>query len=119
MNADAFRHLYDYHFSENRKIWDEYVAPLPFETYKQEAAYSHGSVRNQLIHLVNTDEAWFSGLRRVDRPQPIAPTDFDGRPILRARWDNVEQHMRDYLGRLRDEMLDEKPFEDEEDANLY
>jgi uncharacterized damage-inducible protein DinB len=22
MNADAFRHFYDYHFAENRKIWD-------------------------------------------------------------------------------------------------
>lgn len=55
----------------------------------------------------------------MDRPQPIAPTDFDARPILRARWDNVEQHMRDYLGRLRDEMLFEKPFADEEDGNLY
>ena len=22
MNADAFRHFYDYHFAENRRIWD-------------------------------------------------------------------------------------------------
>ena len=28
MNADAFRHFYDYHIAENRKIWDSYVTPL-------------------------------------------------------------------------------------------
>jgi hypothetical protein len=25
MNADAFRHFYDYHFAENHKLWDRYV----------------------------------------------------------------------------------------------
>ena len=28
MNADSFRYFYDYHFAENRKIWDEYITPL-------------------------------------------------------------------------------------------
>lgn len=28
MNADAFRQFYDYHFSENRKIWDSFVYVL-------------------------------------------------------------------------------------------
>lgn len=28
MNANAFRHFYDYHFTENRKIWDSYVMTL-------------------------------------------------------------------------------------------
>ncbi len=29
MNADTFRHLYEYHFTINRKIWDRCVEPLP------------------------------------------------------------------------------------------
>jgi len=29
MNANAIRHFYDYHFTENRKIWDSYITPLP------------------------------------------------------------------------------------------
>jgi uncharacterized damage-inducible protein DinB len=28
MNADAFRHFYEYHFAQNRKIWDAYITPL-------------------------------------------------------------------------------------------
>ena len=38
--------------------------------------------------------------------------------IIRARWDTVEQNMRDYLANLRDEQLFEKPFADGEDKDL-
>jgi uncharacterized damage-inducible protein DinB len=53
MNANAFRHFYNYHFSENRKIWDSYVMPLSPEQFTQDAAYSHGSVLAQLLRLLN------------------------------------------------------------------
>lgn len=66
MNADAFRHLYNYHFSENRKIWDTYITPLSDEQFTQNPSYSHGSVRNQIVHLMSVDDAWFSGLRGVE-----------------------------------------------------
>jgi uncharacterized damage-inducible protein DinB len=56
MNADAFRHLYDYHFAENRKIWDAYITPLSQEQFTQAVSYSHGSVRNQIVHLMEVDE---------------------------------------------------------------
>ena len=35
MNANAFRHFYDYHFAENRKIWDRYVTLLSHERFTQ------------------------------------------------------------------------------------
>ena len=28
MNADAFRHFYNYHFAENRKVWEHVAARL-------------------------------------------------------------------------------------------
>ena len=118
MNANAFRHFYDYHFNENRSIWDSYITPLSYEQFTQAADYSHGSVRDQIIHLMNVDEAWFTGLRSVEFPEPYKPADGDDRQIIRARWDNVEQNMRDYLANLQDERLFEKPFTDEEDKDL-
>jgi hypothetical protein len=86
MNANAFRHFYDYHFAENRKIWDSYVIPLSQEQFTQDVGYSHGSVRNQIVHLMEVDNAWFSGLRGVGFPEPLNPTDFDDRKIIRAHW---------------------------------
>lgn len=118
MNADAFRHFYNYHFAENRKIWDSHVMSLSQDQFTRSVAYSIGSVRNQVVHLMNVDEAWFSGLRGVENPQSPNPADMEDRKIIRARWDRVEQEMRDYLATLRDEMLFQKPFADGEDKDL-
>jgi uncharacterized damage-inducible protein DinB len=118
MNADAFRHFYEYHFTENRKIWDAYVSPLTRELFTQDVNYSHGSVRDQVVHLMSVDDTWFSGLRGVEIPESLDPADSDDRGLIRAHWDKVEQRMRDYLVALRDEMLFEKPFADGEDKDL-
>ncbi|MFZ0532005.1 MAG: DinB family protein [Anaerolineales bacterium] len=118
MNANAFHQLYDYHFHENRKIWDTYITSLSHEQFTQNMDYSQGSVRNQIVHLMSVDDTWFSGLRGVEIPESLNPANFDNRKIIRAYWDNVEQNMRDYLAKLRDDMLFEKPFADGEDKDL-
>jgi uncharacterized damage-inducible protein DinB len=119
MNANAFRHFYDYHFTENRVIWDRYVTQLSPEQFTQAADYSHGSVRDQIVHLINAENIWFSELRGIEPSEPLPPATFDERNIIRAHWDSVEQQMRDYLAELRDEMLFEQPIvEPEEDQVL-
>jgi uncharacterized damage-inducible protein DinB len=118
MNADAFRHFYNYHFSENRNLWDTYVASLSDEQFTQNVGYSHGSVRNQILHLMNVDDAWFSGLRGVEVPESPDPAGFEDRNSIRVEWDAVEHRMRDYLADLRDDMLLKKPFTEGEDKDL-
>ena len=118
MNANAFRHFYDYHFTENRKIWDRYVMPLSHEQFTQPVAYSHGSVRDQIVHLMSADDTWFSELRGVEPSEPFPPADFDDRKSLRAHWDKVEQNMRAYLAELRDDMLLDKPIEEPEEDKV-
>ena len=118
MNADAFRHFYEYHFAENRKIWDSYITPLSHEQFTQDVDYSHGSVRNQILHLMSADDAWFSELRGVEIPEPLDPANFDDRQMIRAHWDNIEQNMRGYLAELRGDMLFDKPFPAGEDQDL-
>ena len=118
MNADAFRHFYDYHFSENRKVWD-CVTQLTAEQFTQPADYSRGSVRDQILHLIDCDDVWFSELRGGQPSEPFPPANFDDRESIRAHWEKVEKTMRSYLADLRDEMLFEKPIkEPEEDRDL-
>lgn len=112
MNANAIRHFYNYHFSENRKIWDTYIMPLSDEQFRQDLDYSHGSVREQVIHLMSVDDAWFSDLRGV--PGLPDPAELPNRAAIRAHWDNVEQNMRDYLAALQDDMLSTKPLSGED-----
>jgi uncharacterized damage-inducible protein DinB len=118
MNADAFRHFYNYHFAENRKIWDNHIISLSEAQFNQEIGYSHGSIRNQIIHLINVDHGWFSGLCGEEDPQPLDSAIKDNREIIRACWDDVERHMRQYLAQLRDDMLFKKPFAGGEDKDL-
>ena len=76
-------------------------------------------MRDQIVHLMNVDEVWFAELRGVDIQEQIEPGAVDDRESIRARWDSVEQSMRDYLAGLRDELLFEKPItEPEEDKDL-
>jgi uncharacterized damage-inducible protein DinB len=112
MNANAFRHFYDYHFAENRKIWDRYVSQLSHEQFIQPAVYSHGSVRDQLVHLMQVDEAWFGDLGAETHESPTPG--FQDRESIRAHWDRVEQSMRAYLANLRDDMLFDQPLQGED-----
>jgi uncharacterized damage-inducible protein DinB len=118
MNANAFRHFYDYHFTENRKMLDSYITSLSHEQFTQNMDYSHGSVRDQIVHLMSVDNTWFCGLRGLEIPEPLNPADFEEYKIIRSHWDMVEQNMRAYLAKLRDDMLFEKPFTDGEDKEL-
>lgn len=118
MNADAFRHLYNYHFHENRKLWDSCVTSLSHEQFTQSTTYSHGSVRDQIVHIISADDTWFSQLRGTADSTSFPLVDFDDRELIRAHWDTVEQMMRDYLQNLRDDMLFTKPFPDHEEDHV-
>jgi uncharacterized damage-inducible protein DinB len=119
MNADAFRHFYNYHFAENRKVW-EHVASLTFEQFTQPVDYSRGSVRDQLVHLLDAEDMWFSELRGAQPLEPLPETvTADDRIAIRAHWDKVEGNIHAYLASLHDEQLFSKPITDpDEDKNL-
>jgi uncharacterized damage-inducible protein DinB len=112
MNADSFRHLYDYHFAANRKIWDTHIVHLTDQQFREPVKYSVGSVRNQVVHMLNIDDRWFSGLRGMEVPGFLNPAHFARREKIRAMWDDVEGHMREYLAQLTDDALFTPPFED-------
>jgi uncharacterized damage-inducible protein DinB len=119
MNASAFRHFYDYHFTENRTIWDRYITQLSYEQFTQPVSYSLGSVRDQIVHLMSVEEIWFSELRGVEPAEPLPPATVDDRTTIRAHWDSVEQSVRAYLAALPDDRLFAKPIQEpEEDRNL-
>lgn len=118
MNADAFRHFYNYHFAENRKVL-EHVASLTFEQFTQKVDYSRGSVREQLVHLIDAEDVWFSELRGVEPADPLPDTgEIDDRDAIRAFLDTVEKNSRAYLDELQDELLFTKPIKEPEEDQI-
>lgn len=119
MNADAFRHFYNYHLSENRKLWDRYVTSLSQEQFTEPSPYSRGSVRDQILHLIDAEDVWISELAGVQPSEPLSAGEGDDRTAIRAYWDGVETKIRGYLSELKDDMLFSKPIrEPEEDKDL-
>ena len=114
MDIKAFRHYFEYHFSENRNLWDKLITGLSDEQFTREADYSHGSIRSQLVHLMSVDDTWFRGLQGRDIPEPLGPKDFPDRETLRRHWDGIEQNMRTYLANLHDRDLVKNPLEGED-----
>jgi uncharacterized damage-inducible protein DinB len=67
---------------------------------------------------MGADELWFSELRGVQPPEPLPPAGVDDRGIIRVRWDDIEQSMRDYLKDLRDDMLLSRPIEEPDEDKV-
>jgi uncharacterized damage-inducible protein DinB len=118
LNSNAFRHFYNYHFAMNRFLWDEYIASLSNEQFNQASSYSHGSVRSQILHLIDVDALWFMEVQGEEPHDLPDPDSLTGRAAIRHYWDSVEQNMRVYLDHLSDDQLMEKPCPGE-DSNLY
>ncbi|MCU0499833.1 MAG: DinB family protein [Anaerolineae bacterium] len=118
MNAESFRQLYDYHFSENRRLWDAYVMRLSPEQWTQPIAYSNGSIANHLVHLAEVEDSWFSELRGLTESSHPFPDGITDRDQIRAQWDKVEETIRAYLADLRDDQLFTQPIVFEEDQQL-
>lgn len=105
MDANNFRHLFEYHFTRNRELWEHCIATLSPEQFTQELGYSIGSLRNQCVHLLNIDERWFSGLRGAEVPDFADPQHYPDFASVRSKWDAVEADMRAYLAELQDPAL--------------
>ena len=107
MHAEQFRELYLYHFAINQKLWDELISPLSEEQFTQDLAYSVGSVRNQLVHSLETELRWFSGLQNLPLPPYSDPESYPDKDNVRALNDQIKEFVETYLSRLDDDTLNE------------
>lgn len=111
MTADAFRHLFDYHFRANNRLWTECVLSLNDAQFTEQVDYGIGSIRNHVVHQFNVDDRWFSGLRGEEVPGFVNPVHYYKRDVIQAERERVEAKARDYLAGLTDDMLLAKPFD--------
>ena len=109
MQADQFRQLFRYHFAINQKIWDEAVSQLSDEQFTQTLPYSVGSIRNQLVHMAETELRWFSGLQELPPPPYSNPNLFPSKHQVQTLSDKAKSMIDTYLEELSDSALDD-PF---------
>jgi uncharacterized damage-inducible protein DinB len=105
---EVFRALYAYDRALWARVWES-VETLTEAQYLADIPYSHGSVRNQMLHVMRTYHRWLRGVQGLPdaRAWTPDPATFHTREALRAAWDEAAQGWADYLETLNDGVLDE------------
>lgn len=112
----VFRHLFHYHFSENKRIL-ELVKKLDRQQLHAEFKYSIGSIMNHVQHLVYVDDGWLSDIADlvplIDDPKELT---------LEALMDftmELEKRTFTFLSEQTDDDFFQKPIRDGEDKELF
>jgi len=104
MNVETIQMLYDYNYYAHDLVWG-CVLKLSEEQYRQPQTYSVGSIHQQVVHMMSAEYIWFSRLNGTSPSRMFDSSDFSTRDDVKARWDEVEQLVRSYIGQLTDDML--------------
>ncbi len=106
MTVEHLRILCDYNYWAHRQVWD-CIMQLDEEQFTRDLAFSHGSVYEQVVHVVAVERLWLSRLNGISPKTWWTASDLPTREVIRARWDEVEADVRAYVDGLRDSDLDE------------
>lgn len=99
--------LYDYHFTLNRRLWEQGISRLTDEEFVRPLDYSVGSVRNQIVHMMSVDQRWFARLMQQDVPPSMNYDDFPDQKSVRKAWDAIEASMQTYVNSVSEGDLSE------------
>ncbi len=106
MKIVELQYLYTYNYWARDRILEN-VAKLSLEQFSQESNYSHGSIRNTLVHILSAE--WLWRVRCQEHISPghfLAATDFPSPDSIVQAWAQEQDKMLSYLGTLRSEDLD-------------
>lgn len=99
--VEVVRAMMDYNYTLHRRVWDS-IAALSDEQFTLSVPYSHGSIRDQMVHLATTDGRWLRGLQ--EQPDARAyrhnPADYPTRDSARALCDDVAAEVMAYVNTL-------------------
>ena len=75
LSIEIIRAMVTYHYALFRRVWDTSIMTLTDEQFTTEIPYSHGSIRNHMVHLAAVDRGWMLGMQedpnaRANRPHP-------------------------------------------------
>lgn len=99
-----------YNKALNKKLWGS-VMELTQAQFLQELPYSHGSVRDQMVHLAVVEERWLAGLKNdpAARRRTRDPQDFSTPESVYKLWEEIAQEVDAYVDSLTREDLEARP----------
>lgn len=108
--AELIRALIDYDHTLWRRVWES-IQTLPEEAFTREVPYSHGSLRNQMVHVAAAQARWLRGLQgdaeaRSFRPRP---EDYPTREQAAALWERTSADLAAYAASASEADLEANP----------
>jgi len=105
MNVEDFRNLYEFNSWANRRTLDA-VEPLSDEQFTRDLGSSFRSVRDTLVHICLVEFIWLERWHGRSPSSYQPNSDFPTLASLRARWNEIERNLSDYIASLTPADLD-------------
>ena len=109
MLLEAVQRLYQYNRWATERILDQAGGLTPQELHAP-GVTGHGSIRDTLLHLINTQQSWLSwwdGSLSAQEAYGLSlnPADYPDLAAVRAVWETLEGRTQAFVFRLREEDL--------------
>lgn len=110
LSVEIVRSMTDYNYAYHRRVWDSVMA-LTGDQFTQDLPYSHGSIRNQMVHLASTDGGWLRGLKEIPNARAFQydPEDYPTPESARALCENTAEEVAAYVAALDEAALQRQP----------
>jgi len=106
LSKDVFTTLYNYNYRANARVL-EHAARLSEAQLLASSGYSHGSLRDILLHTLRVEWVWRTLAQEgeIRGAPPFTAEDFPTVEHLKTRWQEEEQQMRSFLVHLGEDDL--------------
>jgi uncharacterized damage-inducible protein DinB len=110
LTVEIVRTMTDYNYVYQRRLWDS-IMTLTDAQFTADIAYSHGSIRNHMVHLARVDGGWLRGLQEDPnaRAYQLNPADYPTRASVRALCEAAAADVTAYVATLDDSALARQP----------
>lgn len=108
MELELIKTYIEYHIDVSRRVWD-LIDQITDEQFLADDAYSRGSIRNLMVHLVSTDRRWLAGLKNLEDVGHLKFEDYSTRAEVRQVFEQVGRDLSEYANSLSAEELGQNP----------
>ena len=100
------RTMVEYNDALHRQMWES-IHQLSDDLFTASIEYSHGSIRNQMVHLAAVDGRWTRGLKGLPDARTFNPhaDNYPTASSVFALWDPIAREFCDLVNGLDDDQL--------------
>ncbi|WP_110515745.1 DinB family protein [Herpetosiphon llansteffanensis] len=98
--------LVAYNADFDQRIWQS-IEGLSDEQFCADYPYSHGSLRNHLVHVASVERGWLTGLQTGQRPPHLDPAEYTTISSVREVFNDIRGQVTSYVEQLNDAQLAE------------